>query len=561
MDLNAADYLDHVLILTPYGKDAQHLKKVLEGEGFKCRICESAERVIAESSSGVGVILTTEEVLKSAEGSVLTDGLRQQPSWSAIPLLVFYTPRDTRDSFQRKLAEPIHEVSNISFLERPVSSLTLSSAVRAAFRDRMRQYASRDLLTRLEEDILHRAAIQKDLENARDDAQKAKKQAEAANESKSRFLANMSHEIRTPLGAMLGFAELLRDPRLDEANKQAFIERIIHNGHALSELINDILDLSKVEAGKIDLENVTFPLQQLLGEVSDTLGVMAAEKDIALDFEEVAPLPHTITSDMGRMRQILLNIIGNAVKFTKAGHVRVVVSAVPVGDTKAATLVFTVHDTGRGIATKDQQNLFQPFVQGDSSTTRKFGGTGLGLVLSKRLAEALGGTVRLLRSHAGEGSTFEISLPVGIAEDMASTGSPGLNAEEARGELSGVRVLVADDSPDNQILVRAMLSKRGAIVSFASNGREAVDRASQEDYDVVLMDVQMPMMDGHAATQELRRNSYKRPIVALTAHAMKEERDRCTLSGCNDYLTKPIDNILLVKTVARWATIQRESIH
>lgn len=561
MGQNAAENLDRILILTPYGKDAQHLRKVLGGEGFECLVCENAEELIAEVSFGVSVILTTEEVLRSADGSILAEGLKNQPSWSAVPLLVFYAARDSRDPFQRKFEEPIHQVSDVSFLQRPVSILTLTSAVRNAFRDRKRQYVTRDLLVRLQEDIVHRAAIQSDLERARDDSQKAKEMAEEASEAKSQFLANMSHEIRTPLGCMLGFAELLRDPQLSDEDKLDFIEAITRNGQALSHLINDILDLSKVEAGKIDLERVTFSLPDLLAEVRDTVGVIAREKAIALHFEEIGSLPNRIISDIGRIRQILLNIVGNAVKFTKVGRVRVAASATLADDSKAARLIFTVYDTGRGIAAKDQQNLFQPFFQGDSKMTRMFGGTGLGLALSKRLAEALGGGVRLVESKLGEGSTFEISVKVGVAEDLSSRKISAFNAKDAFAKLAGVRVLVADDSSDNQILVKTMLTRCGAIVDIASNGREAVERAFAEDYDVVLMDIQMPLMDGHAATQELRSKSYDRPIVALTAHAMKEERRRCTQSGCNDFLTKPIDHKLLVRTVGRWAGRQRSILH
>ncbi len=395
--------------------------------------------------------------------------------------------------------------------------------------------------------------------NFEQDLARAKKVAVEANQAKSAFLANMSHEIRTPLGAILGFAELLKEADLTDEDKNNFIATITRNGHALSHLIDDILDLSKVEAGKIEFENIEFSPLPLLAEIQSFLGILAHGKGIQLNIKVEGEVPELALGDCGRIRQILVNIIGNAIKFTKQGAVTVTLKVNVPEFTDRCNLLFLVQDSGCGITTAQQATLFQSFVQADSTTTRKFGGTGLGLVLSKGLAIAMGGDVTIVNSRPDQGSLFSIVVPVQIPQ-LLTPHQPVAEASPEKAtsvDLSGMCILVVDDVMDNQILIKRLLSRSGAKVDLASNGLEAIELALGNDYDLILMDIQMPTLDGHAATLKLRAKAYEKPIIALTAHAMAEERDQCLRSGCNGFLTKPIDHTLLLNTVALYAPLSR----
>ncbi|MBC7660948.1 MAG: response regulator [Chitinophagaceae bacterium] len=376
----------------------------------------------------------------------------------------------------------------------------------------------------------------------------AKRTAESPNQSKSMFLANMSHEIRTPLGAMLGFAGLLKEDGLANQDKHQFLKTIIRNGHNLTLLIDDILDLSKVEAEKMEFERIPVDIYSVLEEVKVSLGIMALSKGITLESTWDDNAPKVISTDPSRMRQVLTNIVGNALKFTAVGTVSVRVSSGAGG-----LLHFEVTDTGRGISLEYRDSLFQPFSQGDSSATRSFRGTGLGLVLSKQLAKGMGGDVSLLMSEIGKGSIFQIT--VHAAEASIET-KESERVDESAHRLKGLRVLIADDSPDNRLLLRRILVRRGLDVYEVENGLEAVKCAPQ--FDVVITDTQMPVLDGYHATARLRDEGYKGAITALTAHATKEERDRCLAIGCTEYLTKPIDVPQLIKVLLR---SERSVIH
>lgn len=386
---------------------------------------------------------------------------------------------------------------------------------------------------------------------------KAKEKAEAANQAKSMFLANMSHEIRTPLGAMLGFCELLKDPQLSQEDKHSFIATIDRNGEELAMLIDDILDLSKVEAGHLEIESLPLSLSNLINDVLTTLGAKAREKGIELTADIAADVPETIISDPMRLRQILFNIVGNAIKFTQRGSVQLKVQW-PRQRKDKPILAFTVRDSGCGIAPDDQAKLFKVFSQGDNSTTRRFGGSGLGLALSRRLAMALGGDVKLVESHPNRGSTFAITIDPGaiqsgkIAKTRIEGMDPSSPVPSGSGKLEGIKILLADDSPDNRLLISRMLKRSGAQVDVAENGDAAVKKALRERYDLVLMDLQMPLLDGFGATEELRRRGFTKPIIALTAHAMREEREKCFRVGCDDHLTKPINCKQLISVISRF---------
>lgn len=412
------------------------------------------------------------------------------------------------------------------------------------------QVGGRPMFTAYVRDVTDRLRDEQELLRARD-------MAEAASRAKSAFLANVSHEIRTPLGAILGFSELLLDPHLIAEDRRQYVETIVRNGRDLTRLIDDVLDLSKVEAGRLEIERLSFELPAFLEEILQSLGVKAREKGIALELLTDPTLPTTVTSDPTRLRQILFNIVGNAIKFTSQGSVTLTARYTEkiVGIGQPAKLIFVVSDTGRGVSAQQMNNLFQSFVQADSSTTRKFGGTGLGLVLSRRLARLLGGDVELTKSEPDKGSVFTVTIEAGAVSRVAPVAAVEMPAPACRSErpLAGVRVLIADDAKDNQLLFRRVLAGKGASVDVVDNGEQAVHQALAHRYDVVLMDIQMPVLDGYDATKELRRRGFEGPIIALTAHAMKDERERCLGIGCNDHLPKPVRHDVLVETVARYA--------
>lgn len=376
----------------------------------------------------------------------------------------------------------------------------------------------------------------------------ARDAAESANSLKTTFLANMSHEIRTPLGAIIGFAELLNEPGLlPELHKQ-YLDVIARSGNALTVLIDDILDLSKVEAGCLTVEKVSVSVGELLTDITSLFSEKTRMKGIGLSTETEIDVPDRIFSDPARLRQILINIVGNAVKFTQSGTIKISVT-VCTDKPDSPTICFKVADTGAGLNREQRDKLFAPFSQGDESTTRKYGGTGLGLVLSRRLAQALGGDVILESSEPDIGSTFCVTAGLLVDENKYRPALQTATPISTPQSLTGLSLLVVEDAPENQILLSRILTKRGAEVTLANNGREGVDKALAGNFDLVFMDIQMPVLDGYAATKELRALGYQVPIIALTAYAMAEERQRCLAIGCSAHLSKPIDTLLVVETV------------
>jgi len=392
------------------------------------------------------------------------------------------------------------------------------------------------------EDVTERRQVDLTLASARD-------AAEAANRAKSAFLANTSHEIRTPLNGLLGLARLAMQEDLDEQRRRQYLAQIFDSAHSLSEIISDILDLSKIEAGKIALESVPFGLRETMVAVHDAYQSLAEAKGLELVLAIDSGVPIAVLGDPVRVRQILTNFITNAIKFTERGRVRI--HAVTTGDERVR---LSVSDTGPGVDAQTQRRLFLPFSQADDSTTRRFGGTGLGLSICRQLAHLMGGDVGVI-SAPGKGSTFWAELPLPSADEPDSVHG-ALDAPLDR--LHGARVLMVEDNPVNMLVAVAMLEQWGAHVTQAADGRmalDAVDLAQRQGrlFDVVLMDVQMPNMSGHEAARELRKrfDRMQLPIIALTAAALVSERDQAIACGMNEFLTKPIDATRLKDTLAR----------
>ena len=386
---------------------------------------------------------------------------------------------------------------------------------------------------------------------------KAKDEAESANRAKSEFLANMSHEIRTPMNAILGFTELLkRGYDKSERDSEKFLNTIHSSGTHLLELINDILDLSKVEAGKMEMERIPCAPHQIVREVVTVLTGRAREKGISMEFQARSPVPATIQTDPARLRQIVTNLVGNAIKFTERGSIRVVLH---LKERNGRSLfAFDVIDSGIGITGDKLEAIFDPFVQADTSVTRRFGGTGLGLSISRRFARALGGDI-VASSEPGKGSTFAVTVESGPLDGIRMLTPDAVLAEEstpvARGKahwrFPKSRVLVIDDAPENRELVTLVLEECGLQVEQAEDGQRGIDKALHGNFDVALMDIQMPVMDGQTAARLMREGGLKLPIFALTAHAMKGFEQEIMAAGFTGYLTKPVDIDALVQTMAK----------
>ncbi|MFQ5697191.1 MAG: ATP-binding protein [Myxococcota bacterium] len=385
------------------------------------------------------------------------------------------------------------------------------------------------------------------------EAERARVEAERANRAKSDFLANMSHEIRTPMTAILGYTDLLIDVEEGlppEARK--WLAVIDRNGSHLLSILNDILDISKIEAGRLDLERIPLDLVAMVGETSSLMRVRAEERGLELSVVYETPIPERILTDPTRVRQALVNLVGNAIKFTERGSVKIHIAY----DETEKLASLRVVDTGIGIDPERVATLFRPFEQADNSVTRQFGGTGLGLSITKRLAALLGGDCRV-ESELGVGSAFTFSFSAPPAAGARMTEIEGesevlvpLRAEPLpRAERLRARILYAEDGPDNQRLISHILRKAGGEVTVVENGRLAVEAAERAPYDLILMDMAMPVMDGYTATATLRELGVEIPIIALTAHALDSERERCLSAGCTEYLTKPVNRNRLIETI------------
>jgi PAS domain S-box-containing protein len=425
----------------------------------------------------------------------------------------------------------------IKFYKKIIGSMTLFSA------EAGHRYDEYDLS--VVEDLAKRISFA--IENARLYAK-----AQSASQAKSDFLANMSHEIRTPLSAMLGFAEVLNGEENLSMEQREYVSIIARNGRQLVRIVDEILDLAKIESDTIRVENIAFQPRQLIDEVATLLKGEAEKKDLQFSLKYLSPMPKMMSTDPTRLRQILTNIVGNAIKFTDHGAVEI---SVQLKNSRLnphkKILHIEVKDSGIGISPEQRKKIFQPFVQADSSTKRLYGGTGLGLFLSKRLAKLLGGDLILGQSGVGRGSTFVFTAEVEVPE-MEKSLVPKMDLEKGKKEPLRGRVLIVDDVLDNRKLVSYHVARLGFEVDQADSGAKGIEKALANDYDVILMDVQMPEMDGFEVVRYLRGRNYKRPIIALTAYAMKGDKEKCLKAGFDDYIGKPIETKLLHRILERY---------
>lgn len=423
-----------------------------------------------------------------------------------------------------------------------------------------------DMLGRIEEgqDELQKAhdEMEQRVFDRTAELERARDAAEAASRAKSDFLARMSHEIRTPMTGILGYADLLLDRDQTEGERSDCIATIRRNGEHLMSVINDILDISKIEAGRMTVETLACSPTQIIADVASLMRPKAQEKGLTLNVKYEGAVPSEIKSDPTRLKQILVNLIGNAVKFTKEGTVSLSAKLEEGTGNGRSFMLFEIRDSGIGMTPDQQSKLFKPFAQADETMNRRFGGTGLGLAISRNFAQLLGGDI-WLESEAGQGSTFYLRVETGsldnvtLTENQLEAGKKEASRRSHSKQTLDCRILLVEDGLDNQKLISFMLRKAGATVDVADNGKIGLEKALQAKesgvpFDVILTDMQMPVMDGYTATRKLREANYTGPIVALTAHAMADDCQHCLDAGCDDYSTKPVNRRKLLALVAQY---------
>ena len=514
-----ADSSSLVLILAPTPRDGATTRQILIDNGIGAEVCATIGDLCQGIMAGADAAVITQEAVLANHGT-LSQALAAQPSWSDFPLIVL-TPSSLQSA---ETIAALESVGNMTLVTRPIYIATLLFSVRYALRDRARQYRQRD-----NEEALRRAVVA----------------AESANVAKTEFLANMSHEIRTPMNAVIGLSHILAQSRPLTDKQTQFIKTLHMSAEQLLALINDLLDIAKIEAHAVELESIAFSPPAIIHEVAGMIEVQAREKGLTLTLDCGGLEDIQVLGDPTRLRQVLLNLCTNALKFTPRGGVTISCTATARPD-GPRMMEISVTDTGIGIPPQKLATIFEKFVQADTSVTRKYGGTGLGLAISKTLIDIMGGTINV-ESVEGQGSRFSIRLPMQPLPARTGDGAALVPDTAEIAEAHGQTILLVEDSPANVMVASNLLEEYGYGVDVAEHGAAALKKlADGAAYFAVLMDVQMPVMDGLECTRRIRKDEVEHgrahlPIIGMTAHAQARDREKCFEAGMDAYLAKPFD--------------------
>ncbi len=519
-----------VLILPPTQKDGEMTAMLLADEGISVCLCASIKALCSELARGGSLLILTQEAVLADNEGLFQQNLLDQPDWSDVPVILLTPPGP--DS--RAILHRLEAIGHMTLIKRPVQLNNFMSTIRSSLRDRQRQYGIRDFLNvRLKQEEELRQAVQK---------------ANAANVAKSEFLANMSHEIRTPMNAILGLTTILSKSQPLTDRQEKYIQTLATSGESLMILINDLLDISKIEASGIEIEHVPFRLDTLLDNIVQVQSVKADDKALSVHLDIDVLRGRAFIGDPTRIQQIVSNLVSNAIKFTDSGTITIRCTEPPAGSNIYS---ISVTDTGIGIAPEKIGLIFNKFTQADNTISRKFGGTGLGLAISKRLAELMDGYIEVT-STLGAGSCFTLSLPLPAAAGIDDGDTPAVPEPPVRHD--GGRILLVEDYAPNVLVARTFLEMFGYQVDLAENGSDAVKKAGYNPYQLILMDIQMPVMDGYEATRRIRGKAEglnaKTPIIGMTAHALDGIREKCLAAGMNEYVSKPFVPADLEKKLA-----------
>jgi len=523
-----------VLLIDDQAMIGEAVRRMLSGENdITFHFCNDPAAALQTAAQVAPTIILVDLVMPDIDGLTLVRFFRANQVTRDIPLVVLSTTEDPK--------------VKASAFERGANDYMVKLPDRLELIARIRHH-SMGYINLLDKNEAFKALLE-----SQRALEKAREVAVAATRAKSDFLACMSHDIRTPMNAIIGMADVLSESELtaDQAN---YLRILRSAGETLLNLINDILDFSKIEAGQLNLEKISFSLRELVADTVAILDVRAREKNLPIRtvIDQVAP--DRVLGDPTRVRQILINLVGNALKFTEKGEVTIQVALDPMST--PGSLLFSVKDTGIGIPREKHTQLFQKFMQVDSSTTRKYGGTGLGLAICRQLVEMMSGKI-WIESEPGKGSTFFFTLALSVAPDApeaqaaAPLAAPAIN-------VPPMRILLVDDTPENRMLIQTYLRKTEHTIEVAENGEVALGMFKTAPYDVVLMDMQMPVMDGYTATREIRKwetegGKKVTPVIALTADAMSEDEKNCTKAGCSGFVAKPIRKAKLMDVLAEYA--------